>query len=151
MYGKIKFLFFVFFSYIGFYDTHGLNIFLNQIIHGVILYKNFLKKRKSLTNNQNKTHCQNRNDNKKNPNQFCSKDKHHDKRKNEHKRSTNGSTKDCHICILKIANIGCHPGNQRRCRKFFDIFKRIALYMMKHILSEIFCKTAGSNSRSFSC
>ncbi len=145
-----QFFFLVVFAYIGFYDTHGLHIFLNRLVQGIVFFENPLKQRQSFADHHEKAEAQDRCHNQKYDCHFSAHDKRHDKGENQHQGTTDGSPDNHHVSKLDVGHIGGEPRHQGGSGKSIYIFKGKSLYFIKNILPEVpgqatgCCRTGGS-------
>ena len=68
----------------------------------------------------------------------------------QHQRPADSHTDDHHKGHLYIYNVGSHPCNQTGYREFINIFKRILLNPVKHILAQVARKPRGSGGAGIS-
>ena len=89
------------------------------------------------------THLQ-RDGNKEDHGQAPAHGKAHNKREDQHQRTTDGHADDHHEGHLHIHHIRGHTGNQAGHREFVDVLKGIILDAVEHVLAQVTRKTGGS-------
>lgn len=148
--GFLKFVYFIFFSYISFDNANSGHIFLHAGIQVIIAIKNFMKYGRCFFHDQKQNDGQKTKREKENKTQFFIDKNAHDHAEDECKRCSYRNTNDHLKCILNICNIGRHSCNQAGCTEFIDIGKGIFLYMCIHAFSQITGKARRCTGRIFS-
>ena len=141
--GDAELLFLIVFADVALDHTHGLYVLLHRVVEGVVLAEHPAENGGGLADHQSQADAQQRDRHQEDHGQAAAHGKAHDEGEDQHQRPADGHADDHHEGHLHVHDIGGHPGHQTGDGELVDVFKRIVLNVVEHILPQIPCKAGG--------
>src|SRR5699024_3874550 len=117
--------------------AHSLDVLLHRVVEGIVLAEHPAENGGSLADHKNQGNAQQGDCHQEDHGQAAAHGKAHDEGENQHQRPADGHANDHHKGHLHVDDIGGHPGHQAGDGELVDVFKRIVLNVVEHILPQI--------------
>ena len=133
--GNAEFLLLIILADIALDHAHGLDISLYRVIESIVLAEHPAENGGGLADHQSKANTQQGNGHQEDHGQAAAHGKAHSKGEDQHQRAADRHADDHHKGHLYVDYIGGHSCHQAGDRELINVFKRIVLNAVEHLLT----------------